>query len=49
MHGSDDGGPRTHENRDNKNFQNLTCFIVFGDGCQIYYKIARVLDGFSNP
>ena len=24
-------------------FQNLTCFIVFGDGCQMYHKIARVL------
>ena len=43
--------PRTHEIRDDKNFQNLTCFIVFGDGCEIYYKMARVLDGFQilNP
>ena len=33
--------PRTHKIVMIRIFQNLTCFIVFGDGCQIYYKLAR--------
>ena len=33
--------PRTHQIVVIRIFQNLTCFIVFGDGCQIYYKLAR--------
>ena len=40
-----DGGdalvPRTHKIVVIRFFQNLTCFIVFGDGCQIYYKTVK--------